>query len=85
MRKFVLPILVGVGIFALALVSALSAGVQGQSGTEFKTENPIDVAALFPLVPVPKVPVPDIPLPKSLDNLFPPKAPGPIWFFEMLG
>ncbi len=84
MRKLIILLLVG--IFTVALVTALGAGDKVWNGNELagENENIIDTSALFPLVPVPDVPVPDVALPKSLDNLFPPKADRPIWLLGML-
>ncbi|HEY9204284.1 MAG TPA: hypothetical protein VIO58_00050 [Candidatus Methanoperedens sp.] len=83
MRKLILLLLIG--IFSVALVTALGASdkIWGEK-LAGANENIIDTSALFPLVPVPDVAVPDVALPKSLDNLFPPKADRPIWLLGML-
>jgi len=81
MKKFI-PLLLIV-VITLALVGVL--GVSGNIQEDADMDgNPVDISALFPIIEVPKIPVPELPLPGSLDDLFPPKAPGPVWLFNML-
>src|SRR3972149_7249673 len=84
MKKLVSILLIGVVTVVLATALGASSRIQNLEDLKQVNENAFDTVGLFPLIPVPKIPVPDLPLPKSLDKLFPPKAPGPIWLFEML-